>query len=366
MKTTFITCAALLLTWSALSWAAPNQRLKFEFDKDTPLWDVMSKLGKIKQNMLDTSRQQSAQKGLELVNQGQTTDFNGRKMGKIASTPCIACHNVQPEYPQLDELDPQKRLTYADSMQMPFLPGAPFYGIVNRIYFFTEDYQTVYKHETKGGLVKAGHTDLRKAVQACNQIYAKGRELENWEVESILAYLWTLEIKMGDLYIPQEDMEDVHYSLKTNLGNAKAVNVLRRHYPEVYPATLSAAQPVAKRKKTSPILNNFNNGRKIYELSCLYCHGGKKYADFKLDEDQSTFLFLKKNFDDTTSRFSIYDALRYSPTSKNNRSGTPHFTQQRLSDQQLQDLRFYIIQMAKFGNEAYEYFKHQKETTNRQ
>ncbi len=363
MKTTFITCASLLLAWTALSWPAAKPAAKFEFDKETPLWDVMSKLGKIKQNMLDTSRPQSAQKGLELVQESQTTDFNGRKIAKIASIPCLACHNAQPEYNRLDELDPQKRLIYADSAQMPFLPGAPFYGIVNRIYFFTEDYQTIYKNEPKDKLIKAAHVDLRKAIQACNQVYAKGRELENWEVESILAYFWSLEIKMGDLNVPEEDMQDVSYSLTTNLGNAKAVNVLRRHYPEVYPATLTAAQPVAKRKKTSPILNNFSNGRKIYELSCLYCHGGKKYADFKLDEEQSTFLFLKKNFDDTTSRFSIYDALRYSPTSKSNRSGTPHFTQQRLSDQQLQDLRFYIIQMAKFGDEAYEYFKHQKENS---
>ncbi len=365
MKTTLITCAALLLAWSGLSWQSPARKQEFEFDKNTPLWAVMSKLGKIKQNMLDTSRQQSVSKGYELVHQAQTTDFNQRKMGKIANMPCVACHNVQPEHHDLQILDPQKRLIYADSMKMPFLPGAPFYGIVNRIYFFTEDYQAIYKNELepKNKLMKSAHLELRKAIQACNQIYAKGRELENWETESILAYLWTLEIKMGDLQIPAADMEDVNYSLQNNTGNAKAVNVLRRHYPEVYPATLSAPPPVAKRKKTSPILNNFNNGRKIYELSCLYCHGGKKYADFKLDENQSTFLFLKKNFDDSTSRFSIYDALRYYPNAKSNRTGSPHFTQQRLSDQQLQDLRFYIIQMAKFGDEAYEYFKNQKETS---
>ena len=120
---------------------------------------------------------------------------------------------------------------------------------------------------------------------------------------------------------------------------------------------------INKRKKTSPILNNFNNGRKIYELSCLYCHGEKRYADFKLNDSQSTFIFLKKNFDDTTSRFSIYDALRYNPTARNQKSNSPHFTKQRMSDQQLQDLRFYIIQMAKFGNEAYEYFKNQKDNS---
>lgn len=327
---------------------------------DTPLWDIMIRLGKIRMNTIDSNKLFDANKGYELVFQGVTTDFNGKRTSKLAANPCIACHTTDPEYPRLDVIDAQKRLLYADSLDLPFLPGAPFYGIINRIYFFTEDYQNKYTHPTLGNLMKQGHIDLRKAIQACNQIYAQGRELQDWEVESIIAYFWTLQIKMGNLEIDAADMTDINNALASNVGNAKAVNLLRRYYPEVYPATLAAPRSPTERRKTSPIINNFNNGRRVYKRSCLHCHSGKRYANFRLDEDQSTFQFLKKHFDDTTSRYSIYEALRYKPESRANRTGSPHYTSQRMSDQQLQDLRFYIIQMARFGNEAYDYYKNQR------
>lgn len=327
---------------------------------DTPLWDVMIQLGKIRMNTVDSNKLFDTNKGYELAHQGSTSDFNGKRVPKLAHHPCIACHTIEPEYARLDVIDPQKRLLYADSLELPFLPGAPFYGLINRIYFFTEDYQTKFTHPTLGNLMKQGHIDLRKAIQACNQIYAHGREMQDWEVESIVAYLWTLQIKMGNLEIEPADMTDINNALNSNTGNAKAVNLLRRYYPEVYPATLAVPRPPAERRKTSPIINNFNNGRRVYKRSCLHCHEGKRYANFRLDEDQSTFQFLKKHFDDTTSRYSIYEALRYKPEARANRTGSPHYTSQRMSDQQLQDLRFYIIQMARFGNEAYDYYKNQR------
>jgi hypothetical protein len=87
----------------------------------------------------------------------------------------------------------------------------------------------------------------------------------------------------------------------------------------------------------------------------LYCHANKKFAQFKLDKQQKTFKFLKKHLD-SSSPYSIYDAIRYSPGSKANKKGIPHYTAQRMSDQQIQDLRFYIIQMAKLGARAKDYY----------
>jgi mono/diheme cytochrome c family protein len=356
----FLTLAAIFGLVSWLHSSPQSTFLYFEMRDSTPLWDAMTRLGKVKMNVVDTARLYDVKKGQELATQGFTTNFEGKNTRKIGIQPCIACHTTQPEYARLDVLDAPKRLQYADSLDLPFLPGAPLYGVVNRVYFFTEDYQSKIKNEEHVPLLRAGHLDLRKAIQTCNTVYGQGRELESWEVESILAYLWTLQIKIGDLGLSEEDRKDIESALENNTGNAKAVNLLRRYYPEVYPATLAEPQPVLVRKKTSPVMNNFKNGARVYEQSCLYCHGEKKYADFALDTQKTTFQFLKKNLDDTTSRYSIYEALRFSPTSKANRTGSPHFTSQRMSDQQIQDLRFYIIQMATHGQEAYTYYKNQK------
>lgn len=333
------------------------------FDDDTRLWEVMYKFGKIIMNMTDAKKGGDATRGRELVYNGYTTDSTGRKTSKTGDLPCIACHTVQPEHEDLGILDPEKRLAYADSMQLPFLPGAPFYGLVNRVYFFNNDYQKNFTHPKHQELITKGHKDLRTAIQACNRIYAHGRELAAWEVESILEFLWTLQLHMRDIKLSSADLVQIREALATDKNTSRAINLLRDHYPEVYPATLPPPMPVNDRKRTSPVLNNFTNGRRVYERSCLYCHGEtNKYASPKLNMEQSTFQFLKKHCDDSTSRYSMYEALRYQPKPSRNwrNSRSPHYTKERMSDKQIQDLRFYVLQMAKFGDEAYEYYKNNR------
>jgi mono/diheme cytochrome c family protein len=318
----------------------------------------MEKLGRIRMNKPDEAVIQtglaSIERGRQLVHQGYVNDHIGRGKRIAGKLYCAACHSSQHESNKIKELDPQIRLEYADSLRQPFLPGPPLVGMINRIFFFNDDFQKKYEGKHKQ-LFKDGHNNLRRAIQACNQSFADGRELEKWEVESILLYLWSLELKMGDLHLKEEDLEKVNFSLEHNESNARAVNILRTYYFEVYPATLTLPMQLEARKRISPILNNFNNGRRLYKQSCLHCHQGKRLSSFGLDEDKKTFLYLKKHFDDSTSQHSIYNALRY----RQNRKGDqlPHFTAQRLSDKQLQDLRFFIHEMARLGPEAYYYHK---------
>lgn len=329
----------------------------FEITESTPVWDVMTKLGKVNVNRLDPDKKGSAQKGQELVMQGFTTNLKGKRTPRTSpKKTCNACHTIQAEHPNPFVINPQSRLEYADSMGIPFLPGAPFQGIVNRVSFFNDDYQTIFTHEDRL-LVKTGHRDIRKAIQACNKLYAEGRKLEYWELESILAFFWTMELKMGDLELPQEEITMIEQAIETNKDNARAVNTMRRYYREIYPATLVEPIPLAERKKISPVLNSFSNGKRLYQRSCLHCHANKRYSDYKLDKKQKTFAFLKKHFDEENSYHSIYAAMRYSPGHKSEKCNAPHFTGERLSDQQIQDLRFFITQMAKMGDEAYDYFK---------
>ena len=118
-------------------------------------------------------------------------------------------------------------------------------------------------------------------------------------------------------------------------------------------------KPVAERKQVSPVMNSYANGRSVYKRSCLHCHANKRFSKYKLDKKQKTFKFLKKHLD-LSSRFSIYDAIRYSPGSKGNKTLTPHYTKERMSDQQIQDLRFYINQVARLGGRADAYYEEKK------
>jgi len=336
--------------------SVPEHAPSLEITNETMVWKIMTNLGKVNVNVLDKNKESNKIKGEQLVTQGYTSSFKGNKTALTSSKLfCVACHTTQKEYPSANNATPQDRLEYGDSMNIPFLPGAPFYGLVNRVAFFTNDYQEIFAHKNRSAL-QTGHRDIRKAIQACNTLYAKGRTLDAWEVESILAYLWTLELKIGDLKMPASVINTVEEAINTNKNNARAVNLMRRYYKEVYPASLIPPLPIEERSLISPVLNDFSTGKKVYKLSCLHCHGDKRYAGFKLDETQQTFKFLKKNFD-ISSRYSIYDAVRYSPGSKGNKTNPPHYTEQRMSNQQLQDLRFYITQKAKMGNKADSYYE---------
>lgn len=350
---TLVFCgAAIFLGASFKIHPSANQ---LEITDATKVWKVMSSLGKVNVNALYKNTEHDVQKGQELVNTGQTTDFKGKPTPSTSpKLTCIACHSTQPEHPAYGTLDPQKRLEHADSMSLPFLPGPPLYGVVNRISFFMDDYQ--HKFQQKNGFaIRDGHRNIRLAIQACNTVYAKGRNLANWELESILAYLWTLELKMGDLGVPDSLVTIINESIKTNRGNSKAVNLMRYYYPEVYPATLVPPIPVEERQEVSPILNDYKNGRAVWRRSCLHCHANRRFSSLKLDSSPTTFKWLKKHMD-TGSRHDFYDAVRYSPNSKANRTRPPHYTAERMSDKQLQDLRFFILQRLQMGKQADAYY----------
>lgn len=333
------------VVFSLFAWTSPPILSDLEITNNTKLWEVMTKLGKINVNNIHTHHHDIT-KGQELITKGQTTDFHGKPSNTNAKINCVACHTTVKEFPSVGVIDAQKRLEHGEKSNIPFLPGTPFYGLVNRIAFFNNDYQKIFEHSNyqESHPLHAGHKDIRRAIQGCNHVYAKGRHLEPWEVESILAYLWTLELKIGDLQMTEADLAIVKESVLHHKDNAKAVSVLRKYYPEVYPATLPAPLPVAERSQVSASSNDFNNGKRIYKQSCLYCHENGKYSSFRLDENTKTFQMLEKNLD-SDSKLSIYNALRYVPNPKN-KSNTPHYTKERMTDKQIQDLRFYIVSMA--------------------
>lgn len=325
---------------------------------ETTVWQVLTALGKININAVNKSVDADRTKGKQLISRGVSVDFKGKKTNQTSpKLTCIACHTIVPEHQFPATIDPTQRLAFADSLNLPFLPGPPFYGLVNRVAFFNQDYQKKFQHKNQA-LLKTGHHDIRGAMQACNQIYAKGRVLDNWEIESMLAYLWTLELKVGDLSIPDSLLAILQASITQKIDNNRTLTVLEQYYSATYPATLNAPLLVDERKRTSPVINDFNNGMKIYKLSCLYCHQNGRYTHLNLDSGEKSFEYLKKHFDDS-SVHSMYDAHRYHPKSKANKATPPHYTAERMSDQQLQDVRFFITKMAQIGPDAIIYYKKQ-------
>ena len=145
----------------------------------------------------------SPERGKELVLYGKTSKPNGGKTKKQSKHfVCTSCHNIQREDPDLTVSDPQARLEYVQKNGMPFLQGTTLYGAVNRTSFYNGDYEKKY-----GDLVKPARNSIREAIQLCAVECAQGRRLENWELESVLSYLWTIGLKMEDLGLP-EDLYD--------------------------------------------------------------------------------------------------------------------------------------------------------------
>jgi hypothetical protein len=99
-------------------------------------------------------------------------------------------------------------------------------------------------------------------------------------------------------------------------------------------------------------LNNearYRNGKLIYDLSCLHCHQGKRYAHLDLGDRQESFQFLDKRMQDAHPH-SMHNAIRQGV--KYNTAGMaymPQYTKEHLNDQQLLDLQIYVENRAKLG-----------------
>lgn len=285
----------------------------------------------------------SAERGREIVLEGRTYSPYGGKSERVSKHfVCTSCHNVERDEPDLSMSDPEGRLEYVSEKGLPFLQGSALYGIVDRRSFYNDDYEKKY-----GGLVKAARNDLRESIHLCATECAQGRPLEDWEMESVLSYLWTIGLKMEDLNLSADEIEQINAAAKSNTetGTAEAIKLLKSKYLLGFPATF--LDPPADRRRGAVETGNAERGKLIYELSCLHCHEQKRYSFFNLDNSKQTFDYLDKHIP-TYSRYSIYQVVRYgTPPVPWKRAYMPHYTQEKMSVQMLEDLRTYIEQMAK-------------------
>ena len=315
-----------------------------EVKKTDTVSDVLKKLGDrpIPHQANLGLRGASAKTGEELALYGITKNRKGKKTKKQSKHfVCTSCHNTVKEEPDLRVTNPQARLEYAKENGLPFLQGSTLHGIVNRTSFYNGDYDKKY-----GKLVDKARYNIREAIQLCAVECAQGRKLKPWELESVLAWLWTLELKMEDLNISDEKYSEINTALNGDKkSKSAAIDLIKSYYLQSSPASFTL--PPDDRKKGYDLKGDPENGKLVYELSCQHCHEDKRYSYFNLDDSKTTFQHLKKHFPKYT-RYSVYQVGRYgTPPMNGKKAYMPQYTQEKMSNQQMEDLRAYVEQRAR-------------------
>lgn len=342
MQHKYLTIGGILLaiwSWNALSSIATDDVV---VTPDTPLVEIYEKLGETVPNQPNWALPGvSAEKGKALVLKGKTEGPNGRTTSRQSKHyVCTSCHNVAKEDPDLTVSDPQARLMYVQGKGLPFLQGTTLYGAINRTSFYNGDYEKKY-----GDLVKKARNDIREAIHLCAVECSQGRALEDWEMESVMAYLWTIGLKVKDLKLSEQEMDAVEKAVQKDIDAEAAVSMLQSKYLQGSPATF--VDPPNNRKEGYPeVVGRPENGKIIYDLSCLHCHEGQRYAFFNLDGSKYSFRFLEKHFNKYT-RYSVYQVSRYGTSPiPGKHTYMPNYTLEKMSHQQMEDLKAYIEKMA--------------------
>ena len=322
----FIICASLVV---------PENRAVTENDR---IFKILQSLGDNGQDKFPDTEEfgVSAKRGKALIENGFSTKPGGGKTKKQSKHfVCTSCHNLEKEDPDLSISDPQARLDYTNEAGLPFLQGTTLYGAVNRETYYNDDYYKKY-----GELVLPARNDIREAIQLCAVECAQGRKLKKWELESILAYLWTIDLNIQDLTLNDEEFLFIDNAIQNKTQQDSAIQLIKSKYLKGSPAHFGTASD--SKTKTKELKGNPDNGKLIYENSCLHCHEDRRYSYFLLDDCDITFKHLKKKASGYSDH-SIFQATRFGIYSVAGRkSYMPQYPMEKMSDQQLQDLKSYI------------------------
>ena len=327
----------LLIIFLFSFFLAPKEEATVPFE-EKPVAEVLKRLGdtSIKHYPNFKIKNVSIENGKQLFHTGFAATAKGFRAKKQSKHfVCSSCHNVEREDPDLTVSDPQARLEYAHENGLPFLQGTTLYGAVNRTNFYNDDYEKKY-----GDLVLKARNNIYEAIQLCAVECAQGRKLRTWELESILAYLWTIDLKLKDLHFTATEKAQINAAINKKEGIEAAITLIQSKYLKGAPATF--IPPPEDRKKGEGYKGDPDNGKLVYDLSCKHCHENERYSFFALDDDKTTFQHLKKHIPKYT-RYSLYQVTRWGTEPLPGKGAyMPHYTEERMSKKQLQDLRAYI------------------------
>ncbi len=314
----------------------------FSFNQENKLFNPTDNLSRVLHQLgedhalhsLDYTEEQVLM-GKQLVLEGRTVGPDGKRTRYVSKHyMCTTCHNTQREDPDLSVSEPETRLDYVKTKGIPFLQGTTFKGIVNRESWYNDDYVKKYGEE----IVGKAHKNLRESIQLCAVECAQGRAMKAWEIDAVLAYFWTLEYNLADLDLSPEEWESIN---EKAIDNEAKIKLLKSKYLQKSPAHFF--QSAADKKEGYPGLEgNPDIGKDIYELSCLHCHQQGGVSHYVLDSKALSFKDLAKSIP-KNSHFSLYQIIAYGTYAiPGHKPYMPHFPAERMSKQQVEDLRAYI------------------------
>jgi mono/diheme cytochrome c family protein len=315
-----------------------NSAPTYILDEDTSVTKLLLRLGE--KDLMTKSPDYgiegvSVERGKEIILNGFTKKPNGGTSGKQSSHfVCTSCHNIVQEDPDLRVNDPLARLHYTNEKGIPYLQGTTLYGAVNRSSYYNGDYEKKY-----GDLVEPARKDIRKAIQLCATECAQGRALDDWELESILAYLWEIDLKVTDLELTEMEKKSIEEA-HTEEAKKKAAEIVQSKFLSKSEATF--VYPPEDRKAGYSYEGNPENGKLIYENSCLHCHYNQRYSFLHLDKSKMSTHHLASKAG-SYSRQSIYQVIRWGVPSKSGKpSYMPQYTREKLTNEMVEDLRAYL------------------------
>ena len=278
--------------------------------------------------------------GEDLVLKGFTTR-DGKKTKRISNHfVCTDCHNLTREFEDITGEDPEDRLAYAKANDLPFLPASTFWGIYNRTSFYNKDYIKKY-----GDLVTTARDSLGNATQVCAKFCSSGRYLDEWELEAIMHYYKSLELRIKDLKLDGNTVKNLQKFGQLKGDEKEAlIAKLKEAYVRKYDATFLETMPREERKYGEG--GDVAKGEMIYEESCMYCHENARLTYLSLGKnklDARMFWYNRESYREQ----SLYQIVRHGTYSKpGRRQYMPLYTKEKMSDTQLNDLMAYLKQLA--------------------
>lgn len=335
MKNIIATLASLACIVMVMALTYPNLSL----NESTTVSEVLVVNGEtLPAHARPNATPEQIQQGQDLIFKGRTVGADGKKSKYISRFyTCTSCHSPVQEDPSVASFDPQARLDYAEKNGLKFLQGSTLYGIANRESWYNDDYEKKY-----GDLVKPARHSLAEATQLCAKVCSSGRYLEDWELEAILAYFWNNQLKISDLNMTSKELEAVE-----NESNKKSrVDLIKSKYAVKSPATFGYS-PNRQDLGFDGIKGDAVNGKKVYELSCMSCHQDGGVSGIAFTNSKLDFQKFKRNIGKKTE-YNLYDIVRKGTYAGQGKPRyMPLYPKERMSDQQLEDLRAYIVQEAK-------------------
>ncbi len=309
-----------------------------EYKSDTYVYQVLFDLGMEKPFFFpEKMTDEDIRRGKEIIFNGHTDDPSGGNSKYVSVYyVCTNCHNTVVEDPVLSIMEPEARLDYAVKNNLPFLQGTTFYGVANRETWYNDDYYKKY-----GDLVKPANKDIREAIQLCAVECSKGRPLAEWEEHSILAYYYSISYRLSDI-LNEDDIQQLNKRVSNKSEHADLLAAIKSKYALKSPATF--VEPPYESGANLPI-GNSEKGKSIYNLSCQNCHKAYGCSDVVFDNSKLTFNKLSNEFE--KNYWWLFNAVRHGFYGyAGHEPYMPHFTAERMTDQQVMDLKAYIDQEA--------------------